>query len=231
MLENKHILITGASRGLGRALALVCHQRGARLSVCARSSEPLLELASQTRALGAALDVSDSDAVSRWIAAAVSQYGPIHAVINNAALLGPMVPLKDYPAKTFSRLLDVNIHGAFVVTQTALPHMVRPGGIFCQMTSFLGHNALPNYGAYCVSKFGLEGLTYLLAAEHGEEGLISCAVDPGRVQSQMLQAALGQDDVTEFTPADEAAHTLADLLEKLSSQDNGKLIELYPQDK
>jgi NAD(P)-dependent dehydrogenase (short-subunit alcohol dehydrogenase family) len=230
MLENKHILITGASRGLGRSLAEACHRRGARLSLCARSSDTLLEITSQTNSLGAALDVSDDTAVSRWIAAAVSQYGPIYAVVNNAALLGPMGPLKDYSSETFGRVLDVNLRGAFVVTQTALPHMVRPGGILCQITSFLGQTALPNYGAYCVSKFGLEGFTYLLAAEHGDEGLISCTVDPGMVQSQMLQAALGQEDVSEFTPAAEAGEALAQLLEGLSASDNGRRLELYPQD-
>jgi NAD(P)-dependent dehydrogenase (short-subunit alcohol dehydrogenase family) len=81
-----------------------------------------------------------------------------------------------------------------------------------------------------VSQFGVEGFTYLLAAEHGDEGLISCSVDPGMVQSQMLQAALGQEDVSEFTPAAEAGEALAQLLEGLSASDNGRRIELYPQD-
>lgn len=224
-LHNKHVVITGASKGIGRALATECARRGARLTLCARTESAIDSLASEVAGLGGVVDVRDSHAVDAWLESGERHFGPIDVLVNNAAILGPIGPLADYPVEAFRDVLDVNVAGLFVVTRCALPRMSRPGGVLAHLTSFLGRNALPGYGAYCASKFAVEGIARLVAVEH--EDLISCCVDPGMVQTDMLRAATSMDDVSEFPTAAEAASRFADLLERLDSGDTGTTQPLF----
>ena len=227
-IDSLHIAITGASRGIGRALAVECASRGARLTVCARSEAPLQDVVATLGATGGVLDVRNALAVEAWLRSGVVRAGPIDVLVNNAALLGPKETLTDYPLEDWREVMDVNVNGAFVVTRAALPHMRRPGGIVLHMTSYLGLVALPRFGAYCASKFAVEGLARLVAEEHREDGLISCAVDPGMVQTDMLRAAAETDDVAEYPTAAEAAVAFANLIESLEAADSGQTRPLFP---
>ncbi len=228
-LENRHIVVTGASRGIGRALALALFRHGARISICARSHDAIESLCKETQALGAVLDIRDESAVDNWIDAAVMQYGPIDGLINNAAILGPKEDFKDYPLERFKEVLDVNIMGLVVVNRIALPRMVRPGGVVLHTSSYLGRHGLPRYGAYCLSKFALEGLSQLIAEEYREEGIVSCSVDPGMVQTEMLKEAMECEDVSEHVDPNDAAEAYCKLLMSVDMDQSGTPLDLFPQ--
>jgi len=227
-LHSRHIVITGASRGIGRALAQECARRGAHVSLCARSNS-IQDLVSRLAAVGGVLDVRDPDAVGAWIEMAVRQFGPIDALVNNAGILGPKCEVAEYPVEQWREVLDINSTGPFVVTKAALPHLRRPGGLAVFLTSYLGRFALPRYGAYCASKFAVEGLARLVAEEHRSEGIVSCAIDPGMVQTEMLKAAAETDDVSEHPTTEQAAAAFADQLERLSANESGQTIPLFPE--
>lgn len=226
LLTSRHIVITGASRGIGRALAHACVSAGAEVTICARTESLLGDVAAATGAVGGVLDVRDPVAVADWLEAGVRQNGPIDCLVNNAAMLGPMGPLLDYPLETWREVMDINVAGVLVVSQAALPRMRRPGGGLLHMTSFLGRNALPRYGAYCPSKHAVEGLARLIHEEHHTEGLVSACVDPGMVQTEMLKAATGMDDVSEFTPVDQAVAAFVRLIGGLSQEHSGRTLSL-----
>ncbi|MFT5429989.1 MAG: NAD(P)-dependent dehydrogenase (short-subunit alcohol dehydrogenase family) [Myxococcota bacterium] len=226
-LQSRHVVITGASRGIGRGVAEACARAGARLTLCARSEGPLTELSSRLAAVGGILDVRDPSAVSDWLAAGVRQNGPIDVVFNNAALLGPKVELADYPLADWQQVMTVNVDGSFVVTQQALPHMKRPGGALIFMTSFLGRNAIPRFGAYCASKFAIEGLSRLVHEEHHAEGLISVCLDPGMVATDMLVAAQESDDVAAHPTPEAAGERFVQLIAGLTPAHSGQGISLF----
>ncbi len=197
---SRHLLITGASRGIGAAVVEAGLQGGFVVSACARTAGPGI----------AAVDVTDAGAVATWMASAVARHGPIDLFINNAAILGPRVPIEVYPEADFRAVLETNVIGAFLVAKAAVPLLRRPGAVMLHVSSWVGRHGLPRYGAYSVSKFAIEGLARVLAEELRDDGVISCALDPGMVQTDMLRASLGTTDVSEYAePRQVAARTLA----------------------
>ena len=223
-----HILLTGGSRGIGHAFAQVALRYGANLTVCARSAEPLQSLQAQG-ALAHALDVTDASAVSNWVQAGVAAHGPIDVVINNAALLGPKDRIEDYSVDAWRAVMDVNVDGPFIVARAALPHVRRPGARFIVFTSYLGRHAIERFGAYCASKFAVEGVARLIHEENHSEGVMSIAVDPGRVQSEMLKAAAETDDVSEHNTALSAGEALWRLIHDLTPAQSGTTLALFDQ--
>src|ERR687898_3220754 len=183
MLEDKVALITGASQGLGRALALAFAREGARVAINARSEGsigPVAEEAEDTgaEALPLAADVSKGADVERMVSETVERFGGIDVLVNNAGLLGPRVRIEEYPEDDWRSVLDANITGPFLVSKAAIPHM-REGASVINVTSGVSIEGRVEWGAYSVSKFGLEGLTQILAAELAGRGIRVNAVDPG----------------------------------------------------
>ena len=224
-----HILLTGASRGIGRGFAETVLEQGASLSVCARTPHSLDTLAAKG-AHAQVLDVTDATAVQRWVTAAVAQHGPIDAVVNNAALLGPKATVADYSIDAWRQVMDVNVDGPFLVTKAAIPHLRLPGARLVVFTSYLGRHAIERFGAYCASKYAVEGLARLLHEELHDRGAISIAVDPGRVQSEMLKAAAETDDVSEHNTSKAAGAALWQLVQDLNREDSGKTHALFGQE-
>ncbi len=179
-LRGKRILITGGSHGLGRTLALAFLEQGARVAVCARhegSFGPLREAG----ALAMAADVSDAASVDRLVLRIGEEWAGIDAVVNNAAVLkeGRLV---EQPLEEWRETLEVNLTGAYVVVRSALKIMTR--GCIVQVTSGLGRFPMEPYGAYGVSKAGLNLLTRSLALELGERFRVN-AIDPGELRTRM----------------------------------------------
>ncbi len=218
-LTDKHVVITGGSRGIGAALADECARRGARVTTCARTATKATAADRQTMRC----DITDSESVAAFVRAAVDAHGPIDVLVNNAGLLGPKATLVDYPLDAWRQVFDVNATGTFLMTKAALPHMAS-GGLLAHVSSWLGRNAIERYGAYCASKFAVEGLARLVAEEHPE--LISIAIDPGMVQTQMLKAAQESDDVSGNPTPAEAAVAFANCLERATSSDSGQTLSL-----
>lgn len=168
-LSEKVVMISGASRGLGAALARRFHEEGARVSLCARSGDDLArlcgELGGADRCLPVPADVANPADVARWAEATASRFGRVDALVNNASLLGPRVPVEDYPPDEWRRVIDVNLTGSYLCVRAALPHLLEGGGSITNVSSGVGDHGRPRWGAYTVSKNGLEALSEVLAGE------------------------------------------------------------------
>jgi NAD(P)-dependent dehydrogenase (short-subunit alcohol dehydrogenase family) len=205
MLEGKVAMITGASQGLGRALALAFAREGAQVVINARSEESICPVAEEAGSLGAevlalAADVSRSADVERLVGAAMERFGHVDVLVNNAGVLGPRVPIEEYPEDEWRRVIDANLTGPFLVTKAAIPHMPE-GGSIVNVVSGVSVEGRARWGAYSVSKFGVEGLTKILAAELEERGIRANAVDPGGMRTEMRAAAYPEEDpMTRITP-------------------------------
>jgi NAD(P)-dependent dehydrogenase (short-subunit alcohol dehydrogenase family) len=207
MLGGKVALITGASQGLGRALALAYAREGARVVINARSEESIRPVAGEVEASGAevlalAADVSKSADVERLVDAAVERFDRIDVLVNNAGVLGPRVAIAEYPEDEWRRVIDANLTGPFLVSKAVVPHMPE-GGSILNVVSGVSVEGRPEWGAYSVSKFGVEGLTQILASELEERGIRVNAVDPGGMRTGMRAAAYPEEDpMTRITPED-----------------------------
>ncbi|MFO1442070.1 SDR family oxidoreductase [Bacillus sp. Bva_UNVM-123] len=209
-MKNKVVMITGASRGLGRALTLAFAKEGARLSICARSEEGLLKVKKEAEALGAevlaiAADVANSRDVERFVATTEKAYGFIDVLINNASILGPspMPMLLDYPEEDFIDVMRINVFSTFLVTRRVIPGMLeRNEGSIINVTSEAGHTGYAGWGAYGISKFAVEGLTETWADELSHTNVRVNMVDPGEMDKDMHKLAVPDCDYSLAKPED-----------------------------
>lgn len=189
-VEGLRILITGASSGIGRALARGFLEDGAAVAVCARREKALAPL----REAGAAAfyaDVSEKLDVDALVRGAVDALGGLDVAINNAAVL-PHGRLTEQPLEDWRRVLETNLTGPLLVARACAEVMER--GAVVNITSGLGFFAMEPYNAYCVSKAGLNMMTRALALEWDGRLAVN-AVDPGEVRSEMNPAATQEPDV------------------------------------
>ncbi len=203
-------LITGASQGLGKALALAYAKEGASLVVNSRSEEGIRPVAGEVEGLGVdvlavAADVSKGEDARRLVDEAVGRFGGLDVLVNNAGLLGPRVAIEEYPEDEWRRVIDANLTGPYLVSRAAIPHM-REGGSIVNVVSGVSVEGRAGWGAYSVSKFGMEGLSQILAAELEGRGIRSNAVDPGGMRTGMRAAAYPEEDPqTRITPEENTA--------------------------
>lgn len=209
-MKNKVVMITGASRGLGRALTLAFAKEGAKLAICARSEEALLLVKKEAETFGVEVlainaDVSNSRDVERFIATTESAYGQIDVLINNASVLGPspMPMLLDYPEEDFAEVLRVNVVSTFLVTRRVIPGMLeRNNGSIINVTSEAGNTGYAGWGAYGISKFAIEGLTETWADELSKTNVRVNMVDPGEMDTEMHRLAVPDCDYPLAPPED-----------------------------
>jgi len=178
MKPNDVVLITGASKGLGLAMARLFARRGHRLVINARGEEALREAARELAAFTQVIAVpGDVSEIAETIAAKARTFGPVELLINNASELGPMVPLLEYPWQSLERVFRVN-----VVAPLHLIQLVRPR-IVVNITSDAAKNAYPNWGGYAASKAALEHASRILAAEQPDMRVL--VIDPGDMNTEM----------------------------------------------
>jgi NAD(P)-dependent dehydrogenase (short-subunit alcohol dehydrogenase family) len=210
LLKDKVALITGASQGLGRALALAFAREGARVVVNARSEDSVRPVAGEVEDVGGevlavAADVSKGADVERLVGESVERLGKIDVLVNNAGLLGPRVAIEDYPEDEWRRIIDANLTGPFLVSKAAIPYLSE-GASIINVVSGVSVEGRAEWGAYSVSKFGIEGLNQILAAELAERGIRVNAVDPGGMRTDMRAAAYPEEDPqTRITPEENTA--------------------------
>jgi NAD(P)-dependent dehydrogenase (short-subunit alcohol dehydrogenase family) len=209
-LSRETVFITGASRGLGRALADAFGGAGARLVLCARGAADLEDVASALRARGVELewgtvDVSDPGDVAALVARAVERFGPITVLVNNASILGPRVRLAEHPVDAWRQVLEVNLTGVLIPTQAVLPGMREAGGgSIVNVSSGVGNIARKRWGAYAISKWGVEALSRNLALEEEAAGIRVNIVDPGQLRTEMRRAAYPDEDPLDPSPPEDA---------------------------
>jgi NAD(P)-dependent dehydrogenase (short-subunit alcohol dehydrogenase family) len=210
MLRGRVVMITGASRGLGKALAGACAKENGSLIINSRSTDSLQpverELAEDhAEVLAVPADVSVTADVDQLVHQAVERFGRVDVLINNAGTLGPRVPIEEYPESEWRQVLDANLTSPFLLTKAVIPHMPE-GGSIINVTSGVSVEGRAEWGAYSVSKFGLEGLTQILATELQDRGIRVNSVDPGGMRTEMRAAAYPEEDPnTRITPEENTA--------------------------
>ena len=195
----KVAIVTGASRGLGRALASGLAERGWALAIDARGDEALAvaaqQLSSRTTVRALTGDITDPAHRAALVDAAIG-LGGIDAVVNNASVLGPspLPGLLDYPLDELRRVYEVNVVAPLALLQLAAPHL-HDGGAIVNITSDAAVEPYEGWGGYGSSKAALEQVTAVLAAEHPE--LRIYRVDPGDLRTQMHQEAFPGEDISD----------------------------------
>jgi NAD(P)-dependent dehydrogenase (short-subunit alcohol dehydrogenase family) len=224
-LAGKVALVTGASRGLGRSLALAFAREGASLGICARRVRELHEVAAAARALGAdvvsiAADVGRDRDRERLLATVLERFGRIDILVNNASTLGltPLPLLADTDSVTFAEVIRVNLEAPFLLARSALGGMLLRGdGVVVNISSDAAVQGYPGWGAYSASKAGLDALTRVWAAELEGSGVHIYAVDPGDMDTEMHRAAVPDADPSDLERPEDVAEAFVELVATGSS--------------
>jgi NAD(P)-dependent dehydrogenase (short-subunit alcohol dehydrogenase family) len=217
------IVITGATRGLGRALVAQFAVGGHTVVGCGRSRGHVAELKHTFPAPHdfAALDVRDAAAVRGWAADVIGRHGPPDLLVNNAALMNTPAPLWEVPADEFADVIDVNVKGVFHVVRAFVSAMVaRQSGVVVNLSSGWGRSTSPEVAPYCATKYAVEGLTLALAQEL-PRGMAAVPLNPGVIDTDMLRQAWA-DGASAYPKADAWAKRAAPFLLGLGPKDNGR---------
>ncbi len=223
MRQNKNIVITGVSRGLGRALVEEFVRRGHRVAGCARTENTVAQMAKEFGAPHQfqAVDVSQPAMVDAWAKRVLDDVGPPDLLLNNAAVINENASLWETDAEDFSRVVDVNVKGVFYVLRAFLPAMIqRRDGVVVNFSSGWGRSVSPEVATYCTTKWAIEGLTRALAAEL-PSGMAAVALNPGIINTEMLRSCFGVGAGAFPTPEKWAEKAVPFLL-KLGPEDNGE---------
>jgi NAD(P)-dependent dehydrogenase (short-subunit alcohol dehydrogenase family) len=184
-------LITGSSRGLGRALAEAVLEAGHKLVASARAPEQLADLARQfpETMVTTALDVTDAEAAARAVALAVERFGTLDILVNNAGY-GDLAPIENTSIESFRRQIETNLFGTIIATKAALPlFRERRSGRFIQISSIGGRAGAIGRGPYSSAKFGVEGFSEVLAQEVRSFGIHVTIVEPGGFRTDFAGAS------------------------------------------
>lgn len=183
-LAGKVAFVSGASRGIGAALAEHFAERGLRLVLCSRTPPAR---GPSDDVLARALDVRDEEGVEALVLEAESRFGTIDLWVNNAGVLDPIAPVRDVEADAFRTHIDINLTGVFLGTRAYVRHLRRRSapGVLINVSSGAAWSAYEGWGAYCAGKAAVERLTEVVALEEREVGLRAHAVAPGVVDTDM----------------------------------------------
>jgi NAD(P)-dependent dehydrogenase (short-subunit alcohol dehydrogenase family) len=227
-LTGTTVMITGASRGLGRSLALVAAREGASLALCARGGEALEAVAETCRQQGGQViavlaDLSDARDVERFAATALERFGGVDVLVNNAAILGPlpMPQLTDAPSSALEDVLRANVLGPLRLTQAVIGGMLlRNRGLVINISTDAALIGFAGLGLYSASKAALDAVTRSWAAELQHTSVRVISVDPGDMNTVMhLDADPEADPADLLNPDDVAERMLALLAGRIPSDD------------
>jgi NAD(P)-dependent dehydrogenase (short-subunit alcohol dehydrogenase family) len=226
-VNGMKIIITGVTRGLGRALAGQWLAGGHTIIGCGRSSAEIMDLRFAHSAPHSfdTVDVAEPMKVQLWAERVLATHGAPDFLINNAALMNDPAPLWSVPAAEFSRLIDVNIKGVANVIRAIVPAMVEAKkGVIVNFSSGWGRSTSPEVAPYCASKWAIEGLTKALAQEL-PAGMAAVPLNPGVINTDMLRQCWA-DGAASYPQADAWAKTAAPFILKLGPKDNGQSLSV-----
>jgi NAD(P)-dependent dehydrogenase (short-subunit alcohol dehydrogenase family) len=210
MLDNKVVIITGASQGIGRSIAIACAREGGRVVAAARSESRLGELVRDIRALdGEALavptDVTDEAQVARLVERTLAHYRRVDGLVNSAGI-APLSPIAETSLDVWQRTLDVNVTGTFLCCRAVWTPMVEQGGgSILNISSGAGKRAHAEWVAYCTSKWAVMGLTESLTLEGFPLGIRVNALCPGPTATPMRRDNFPGEDQSRLLTPDEVA--------------------------
>jgi len=222
LLEGRIILITGASDGIGRALAIHAAAHGAQVILHGRNAAKLEKVYDEIETLGGAprpsiavLDfaTAGSEAYTSLADSLVEEFGRLDGLVNNASILGERYSIEQYDAAMWQQVMHVNVTAAFAITQVCLPmlHQSQDASIIFT-SSGVGRTGKPFWGAYAVSKFATEGLSQVLASEQEHGPIRVNCINPGPVRTAMRRAAYPAEDRDALKTAEQILPTYMYLL-------------------
>jgi 3-oxoacyl-[acyl-carrier protein] reductase len=210
-LSGAVALVTGGSRGIGRAIALRLSKLGAAVSICGRDKSALTATAAELQKSGRPVlsqiaDVSRSAEVSSLVDKTQSTLGPISILVNNAGI-GLFGPAHEKTEADWDRVLDTNLKSVFLVSRAVAPSMIQHGaGDIINISSLAGRNAFAGGGIYCASKWGLQGLSACMAEDLREHGIRVSVICPGSVATDF--STRGSKDPSKVLSPDDVAHAV-----------------------
>jgi NAD(P)-dependent dehydrogenase (short-subunit alcohol dehydrogenase family) len=224
-------IITGASRGIGRATAELFAREGARVVVCSRTRSELSRVIATIKAGGGdvtyrVLDIGSPRHAKSLVDLALRRYGKLDILINNAGILGPRVPIINYPPEKWDEVLRVNLHGVFYLSQQAARRMVtQQSGCIITLSSSVGRVGRGSWGAYAVSKFGVEGLGQVMADELRSHGICTVTFNPGGTRTKMRADAYPSEDPARLRDPAEVAQALLHVALAASPSISGRSLD------
>ena len=236
LLEGRVILVTGANRGIGRAVARDLTRHGATVVLHGRDEKALDALYRELSELGpepaiAALDLEHAQGKDYHglTSRLESRFGKLDGLLHNASILGDRSPIEHYDIGLWQRVMHINFNAAFILTRCLLPLMRRSEDASVVFTtSGVGNQGRAYWGAYCCSKFATEGLTQTLADELENTSIRVNCVDPGAVRTAMRQAAYPAEDPRTLPTPESLTGTYLYLLGPESRQVNGERLRAQP---
>jgi len=187
-LSGKVALITGASRGIGEATAHILAGYGATVVLAARSSGDIDRIAKEigSKARAIVCDVANYDEVAKAVELATNQFGGLDILVNNAGMIDPVARIADSDPEAWSKVVDVNLKGAYYGVRAALPAMKkRGGGVIINISSGAATSALEGWSHYCTTKAAVLMLTKSVHKEYADEGIRCVGLSPGTVATNM----------------------------------------------
>lgn len=228
-IRDSSVLITGGSRGLGRALAKALAAEGARVVLVARGAQELNDAVGEIRsaggeAYGIVADIGDKNAIYAVAGEAAALAGPIDILIQNASALGP-VPLRlmlDTDCEDLERVLDVNLVGPFRLAKALVGSMVlRERGLMVCISSDAAVEAYPAWGAYGIAKAGLDHMTRIFAVELAGAGVHFLSIDPGEMDTRMHSDAMPEADRSALADPRHVADRIMEIIRRASEFPDG----------
>jgi len=194
LLKSKTVLVTGASKGIGEAIARHCAAKGANVLLAARNKAALDRIVAEIRALGGQAlamqcDVSDFLEVNKAVTQAIKEYNRLDILVNNAGLIEPIARLADSDPETWGVVIDVNVKGVYHGLRAAIPEMLKTGGgTIINISSGAATGALEGWSHYCSSKAAVLSLTRCADKEYGRQGIRIMGLSPGTVATDMQKS-------------------------------------------
>ena len=209
LLDGKVAVITGASKGIGRALSLRFAREGAAVICAARSADLVMETTAQVksaggRAIAVVCDLALEDEVRRMVAAGAKEFGKVDTLVNNAGDGGATKPVQDYSMEDWRYTIDSCLTSSYLCTRFVVPEMIKAGGsAIVNISSGAGRRGLPYRIGYCSAKAGQVGMTYGMALELAPHNIRVNCVAPGAVEGDRIDRVIaGQAEVRGISVAD-----------------------------
>lgn len=222
MTKNPIVCITGATRGLGRAMVAEFINQGATVVGFGRTETKIADLSSQYGSdhLFSVVDITSENDVQQFAKVAIETVGVPDILINNAGVINRNAPLWEVPADEFRNLIDINVNGVASTIRAFVPQMIQRGqGVIVNFSSGWGRSTSPEVAPYCASKYAIEGLSEALAHEL-PPGMASIALNPGIINTEMLQSCFGESATSYPTPTT-WAETAVPFILSLTRENNG----------